>query len=117
MKNFVADGNTVTTTAGSAISSGDVVALNDMVGIAQNDATSGASVVTAIVGVFSVAKVSAQTWAVGDKVNWDASASNFTTAATAAAGDVTAAGVCMEAAGSGVTICAVRLSPGSGTGS
>lgn len=117
MDKFVADGNTVTFAAGGTIASGDVDSMGDMVGVAQNAATSGESVVYAIEGVYLVAKATGAAWAVGDKVNFDTSAGNFTASATAAAGDVTAAGVCMEAAASGATTAKVKLTPGTGTGS
>lgn len=117
MKNYVADGKTVTITAGGTITSGAVDSLNDLVGVAQNDAASGESVVYALEGVYRVAKATGAAWAVGEAVNWDNSASNFTKAATAAAGDVTDAGVAMAAAASGDTTGLVKINIGAGTGS
>ncbi len=117
MKNYVQDGNTVTITAGGTITSGDVDSLNDIVGVAQNDAASGESVVYATVGVYLVAKATAQTWKVGESVNFDASAGNFTTGAAAAAGDVTDAAVAWADAASGDTTGYVKINVGAGTGS
>lgn len=115
MKNFVSDGKTITITAGGAITSGDLDELGNMMGVAQNDAASGESVVYAIEGVFTVTKATGTAWAVGDKVDFDSSAGNSTVGLTPAAGDVADYGVCMEAAASGATTGIVKLTPGTGT--
>ena len=117
MKNYVSDGHTVTITAGGAISSGDVDSLNDLVGVAQNDAASGESVVYALEGVYRVAKATGQSWGVGEAVNFDTSTGNFTTGTASAAGDVTDAGVAMATAASGDTTGLVKINVGAGTGS
>lgn len=117
MKNFSADGKTVTTAASGAVSSGDVDSLNDLVGVAQNDAADTESVVYALEGVYLVGKATGQTWGVGEAVNWDNSAGVFTTGTTSAASDVTDAGVAMAAAASGDTTGYVKINVGAGTGS
>ena len=103
--------------AGAAIASGDVVAMNDIVGIAVTDiaATTGVGSV-AIEGAFTVAKTAGTAWNVGDSIDWDASASSFHKGVTPAAGDVTLCAVCIKAAASGDTTGVVKLVPGAGTG-
>lgn len=114
---FLQDGDVLTHTAGATISSGDVVELSDVVGVALNDAASGAEVECKITGVFTLAKVSGTAFVQGDALNWDASAGNFTKSATAATGDITGGAIAAATAASGATSAAVRLCPGSGTGS
>lgn len=113
---YVQPGNTLTHTAAAAISSGDVVELNDVVGVALGDIANGSDGEVMVTGVFTLAKVAGTAFAQGDKLNWDASANNFTKATTSAAGDITAAGVAAAAALSAATTCNVLLTPGTGTG-
>ncbi|RDH86378.1 MAG: recombinase RecA [endosymbiont of Escarpia spicata] len=111
------DGNVIEYTAGSAVSSGDVIAINDMVGVALADIAASATGSVRITGVFAtIAKVAGTAWNQGDAVDWDASASAFGKGITTAAGDVTTAGIAFEAAASGDTTAVVMLTPGAGTG-
>jgi len=116
--NFVSDATTIEyANTGSAISSNDVVAMNDVVGIAVVDIAATNGIGTVIIeGSFSVPKISGVAWAVGDKVDWDASASAFSKGITTAAGDVTNCGVVTAAAASAATTGVVKLTPGTGTG-
>lgn len=113
MKNYVGEGKTITITAAAAITSGDVVASNALLGVAQNDAANGAQVVLAIEGVFRIAKAVGVMNA-GDKLDWDTSASNLGKGITPAAGDIEDCCVAMETVASGATTIAVKLLPGVG---
>ncbi|MDJ0513073.1 MAG: DUF2190 family protein [Methyloceanibacter sp.] len=97
------------TNAGSAISSGDVVVMGSTVGIALVDIATGATGAVATEGIFTVAKVAGTAWAVGDKLDWDASESAFGKGITAAAGDVVGAGIAGAVAGSAATTGQIKL--------
>jgi len=117
--NFVQDGKVINySNAGSAISSGDVVVMGNILGVALVDiaATTGTGAV-AVDGVFDVAKVSAAVIAQGEDLTWDVSATGFDdNAATPATGDVTGTpAVAFESAGNGVTTIAVRFTGVPGT--
>ena len=103
--------------AGSAIAKSDVVVMGNCIGIAEQDiaATVGVGSV-ALEGVFSVPKVSAAVIAVGETLIYDVSAGEFNdNQATAAAGDVTAGVIAVEAGISTQTSIEVKLTPGAGT--
>lgn len=117
--NYVQDGKVIDHTAGSAISSGDVVVMgaanNVTVGIAMDDIANGAVGPVAIEGVFTIAKLSTAVIAQGETVMWDASGSNVDdNAATPASGDVLGFGIATAAAGNGTTTVNVKLLPGNG---
>ena len=115
--NYKGVGNTIQyANTGSAISSGAVVIVGDLVGIAETDiaATTGVGTVN-IEGEYEVACNSADVITAGMKLVWDASASEFVDANTPATGDNTGGVVAVTAAGSGVTAVNVKLLPGSGT--
>lgn len=116
--NYVQPGKVITwTNAGTAVSSGDVVVIGKILGVALEDIANGASGEVAIDGVFDVPKVSAAVIAQGENLTWDASAGAFDdNAAIAATGDVTGApAVAFEAAGNGVTTLAVKFTGTPGT--
>lgn len=84
MKNYVQAGDTLTLTVvdntdAVDLSAGDGYVVGTIFGVAQHDIAAGESGEFALVGVFDLAKVSAQAWAVGDAIYWDASAGNATT--------------------------------------
>lgn len=116
---FVQDGNVIDyANAGTAITSGSVVVMGNIIGVALVDiaATTGTGAVQ-ISGVFNVPKVSAAVIAQGASLTWDVSAGAFDdNLAVAAAGDITVgAAVAFEAAGAGVTTIAVKLTGVPGT--
>lgn len=114
--NYKAVGNTIQyANTGTAISSGDVVIVGDLVGIAQTDiaATTGVGSV-AIEGVFEVTCDSADVISVGQSLVWDASASKFVDANSPATGDNTGGVVAVTAAPDTVTVVEVKLCPGAG---
>jgi len=72
----------VTISATAAVTSGSGVLVGELFGIAVHDAAIGADLTICTEGAFTVSKVSAQAWTVGQVVCWDAAAGNFTTTAT-----------------------------------
>lgn len=67
-KNFVRPGETLTVTAPADVASGAGVRIGTLVGVAVHAALSGQPVEIATVGVFDMAKVSAQAWTVGQAI-------------------------------------------------
>jgi predicted RecA/RadA family phage recombinase len=79
MKNYIQPGNSLTVAAPTGgVVSGAPVAIGSLRGIAAATAAEGADVAISRVGVFSVVKATGAAWAVGDKLYFDAAASNFT---------------------------------------
>lgn len=105
MENYVQNGDVIPFTAGATITSGQVVAIGNILGVACSDVANGAAGLARIRGVFTVPKVSAAVIAAGESLTWDVSAAAFDdNAATPATGDLTGApAVAFEAAGNGVT--------------
>lgn len=68
MKNFVQHGDIVTVIAPAATTSGALVRVNSLVGVAATDAASGAEVEIKTSGVFDLPKTSAQAWAIGNPI-------------------------------------------------
>jgi len=81
MKNYLQDGDTLTIAAPAAVASGDPVQIGSIFGVAMADAATGADVAIVREGIFTLPKVSAQAWAVGAKIYWDATNKVCTTAA------------------------------------
>lgn len=102
---------------GSAVASGDVVAIGQILGVALGAIANGGTGSVQITGVFTVPKVSAAVIAVGESLTWDVSAVGFDdNAATPATGDITgAAAVAFEGAGAGVTSMKVKFTGVPGT--
>lgn len=72
MKNFVMPGENLDIIAAAEITSGQLVVVGDIVGVAQGDAEIGNGAVIVRRGVFALPKPTAQAWAVGAKLYWDA---------------------------------------------
>jgi predicted RecA/RadA family phage recombinase len=115
--NYVQPGKTKTITAGATLTSGQVVRVGNILGVALQAIANGATGPVAIEGVFTVPKVSAAVIADGESLTWDASAAAFDdNLATPATGDVTGPpAVAMEAAGAGVTSLKVKFTGVPGT--
>jgi len=80
MLNYLQPGNIIEITApAGGVVSGEPVVVNQMIGIAAKTEDADAAVNIQITGVFTVNKVSAQAWAEGDPIYWDAAAEKFTT--------------------------------------
>lgn len=114
--NFIQNGCTLDYTAGADISSGSVVVMGQLIGVALTDIASGAVGALAVDGVFEVPKVAGAVIGAGESVIYDVSASAFDdNQATSASGDVSGACVAVEAAGNGETTVKVKLNVGLGT--
>jgi predicted RecA/RadA family phage recombinase len=72
MKNFVQDGDVITVPAPADVTSGKLVVIGSLVGVAQKAAVIGADLPLLTKGVVSYAKTSALAIAIGDKVYYDA---------------------------------------------
>jgi len=114
--NYVQDGNVMPFTAGSAISSGDVVVIGGLLGVALADVANAAVGQAQISGVCTLPKVSTAVIAAGERVQWDVSEGGIEdAAATPATGDIVNCGIAFEAAGNGVTTIDVLLNVPGGT--
>lgn len=117
--NFIQDGDIITWTngTGSAVVSGQVVAIGNILAVALVDIANGASGSVKTRGVFTVPKVSAAVIAAGESLTWDVSAAKFDdNAATPATGDITGApAYAVEAAGNAVTSLKVMFTGVPGT--
>jgi len=116
--NYQGPGDTLNWTngTGSAVSSGDTVAVANLLGIAVVDIANGATGEVQVGGTATVVKVSTAVIAQGEMVMWDTSEGNFDdNAATPATGDITNAAIAMEAAGNGTTSVRVKLNVSPGT--
>ena len=82
MKNFVQAGSAITVIAAAPASSGAVVKLGNLIGVAQGSAATGEELVLATYGVFDLPKVAADVLAVGDPVYWRSSDGLVTGVAT-----------------------------------
>lgn len=105
MRNYVQKGDTLSLTAPYAVASGAGFKVGSIFAVASGPADSGAAVEGATVGVFDLAKVSAQAWTLGVRVYWDDTAKLCTTTST----DNTLIGVAIAAAGNPSAIGRVRL--------
>ena len=79
MKNFVQDSEIITLTAPYAVTSGQALKVGAIVAVATTDAAINAAVEAVTRGVVDLAKLSAQAWALGDRVYWDDTAKLTTT--------------------------------------
>jgi len=103
--------------SGSTITSGTVLVVGNILGVALADIADGATGSVGISGVYTCPKVSGAVIAQGESLTWDADAGAFDdSAATPASGDVTGPpAVAFEAAGNGDTSLAVKLTGTPGT--
>lgn len=120
-RNYKQTGDVIQHTAGADITSGQVVKLGNILGVALVDIPNGGTGAVAIRGVFTVPKVSAAVIAAGESLTWDVSANASAGAfddnlATPATGDVTgAAAVAFQSAGNGATTLDVMFTGVPGT--
>lgn len=78
MKSFVQRGHALSFAAPYAVASGAPFKVGALVAVAVTAAATGAAVEGMPEGVFQLPKVSAQAWAVGDKIYWDDTAKLMT---------------------------------------
>lgn len=105
-KNFLQPGRVVSVPAPRDVSSGEMVTVGVLSGVAQHDALSGKPVEIETEGVYSLAKTSAQAWTVGDAIYTVPGTGVCTTATTT--GNVLV-GVAMAAAANPSAAGIVRL--------
>ena len=105
MKNFLQPGVNLTLPAAADIKSGEVFILGAITGIAAGDALEDEMVDVVTSGVFSVDKVGADSFSVGDGVFYDAT----TKLATSTASGNTKIGTAVKVAVSGSASVEVRL--------
>jgi predicted RecA/RadA family phage recombinase len=106
MKNFIQPGEYgLTVIAPAAVTSGQVVVVGNIVGIAACSAGAGAQVEVATEGIFDLAKIPADTHAAGDIAKVDGSG-NVSLAGTKDIGWV------VQAAAAGSATARVKLCPG-----
>ncbi len=82
MKSFVQHGHVLSFVAPYAVASGAPFKVASLVAVAVTAAAAGSAVEGMTEGVFQLPKVSAQAWAVGDKIYWDDAAKLMTIVAT-----------------------------------
>lgn len=114
---YVSEGEVIQYTAGSAVTSDDVLVIGSILGVALANIANGETGSVAIKGVFRLPKVSGAVIAQGESLTWDVSAEAFDdNAATPATGDVTGGcAVAVLAAGDGETTVDVLLTGVPGT--
>ena len=105
MKNYVQKGENITVTAAAAASSGDIVKIGSLIGIAAGDAANGDDLDLVTTGVFELPKVSTDALAVGDTVYFKSADGNVTSTASGN----TKMGVAVTAAGNPSGTVNVRL--------
>jgi len=106
MKNFVQRGDALAVTAPSGgVVSGQPVLIGSLFGVAAYSAAAGAPAEIVTLGVFDLPKAASVTFAVGDKVYFDATANNLTSVTTSN----TYVGVATAAAASSDATVRVRL--------
>lgn len=81
-KNFIQRGDCLDLIAPHDVTSGDLVVVGSLHGIAQSSERSGEPLVVVTTGVWRLPKVSAQTWTVGLPVYFNAGAGLATTASS-----------------------------------
>jgi predicted RecA/RadA family phage recombinase len=104
MRNFIQPGKTITVPSPGSVESGDVVIIGGLAGVASGDAETGEDLDLALEGVYTLPKSSAVVLTVGELALWDGAQ------VVDSESDGDAIGHVIEAAGSGVTTCLVRLS-------
>lgn len=107
MRNYLQAGGTVTVTAPANVSSGDVVVVGALVGVAAFDASQNDQVEITMEGVFTLPKKSTDVVATGNLLYWDAV--NHYLTLTAGTGSKPLAGAAVAAAGNGITTVNVKL--------
>jgi predicted RecA/RadA family phage recombinase len=110
-KNYIQPGNTITltntdVTDAAALASGDGYLAGSIFGVAQTDVAVGDDGEFALIGVWALAKVSAQAWTVGQRIYWAEASGECTT--TASSNKLI--GVAVEAADNPSATGKVRLS-------
>lgn len=106
MKNYLQKGESVTIAAPHAVASGGMVVSGLLAGVAGHDAAQGALVEAHLQGCYTLSKVSAQAWTVGQPIYVNATSRLVTNVPVAGAILI---GVSIEAAANPSSTGAVRL--------
>ena len=111
MKNYIKSGDVLDHTPSSAVTGGQVVAMQDTAGVAVGDIASGETGAVAVTGMYEVAKVSGTAWTMGARLTWDTSAGGFVPTAghTSDTGDIVDCAIAAADATSGATVGKVKL--------
>lgn len=112
MKNYIQRGNTLTITASGAVTSGQLVVVGSIAGVASTNAAIGEEVEIQVEEVFELPKVSGDAIALGDKLYWNGTALTK----TAGTGAKPLVGYATAAAGAGTTVVRCKLIPTMQTG-
>lgn len=113
MKNFVQPADALSLTAPYTVTAGQGALVGDIFGVAAKDVTIGTVGTFAVAGAYSLAKTSAQAWAVGDTIYWDNTNKRCDNTPTAGFVKI---GTCVEVAANPTSTGKVRLD-GTGVGS
>jgi predicted RecA/RadA family phage recombinase len=105
MKNFIQPGVNLTLPAPYNLISGDPAKVGEIFGVASQDAPIGNNVDLVTEGVFTLTKVSANAFTLGQKAYWDDAARLITTTASGNS----LIGVAVEATTAGNATVAVKL--------
>ena len=108
-KNYVGPGKTIAFIAGAAISSGALVKIGNLLGVALHDVASGAQGQAAIEGEFTVPKLSTAVITAGLPVAFSVANGYVFLNAAAATGDLTSCAVAVEAAGNPSNFVKIKL--------
>lgn len=105
-QNYICPGEVIPyVVAGTAVTSGSLVLMGALVGVALNSGAVGVTIQVKVTGVFGDLPKATGALAVGDKVYFDNTAKNLTATAT----NNTLAGYVYEAAISAATVVKVKL--------
>ena len=108
MNNYIQTGNAVTVAAPlGGVTSGALVVIGSLIGVAAFDAAAGADVEIETTGVFDLPKVATDDVAAGDLLYYASATSNLTK--TAGTGSKPLVGVAVDAAGNGVATVRCKL--------
>lgn len=108
MQNFSQPGVNITVAAPvGGVTSGQLVIVGSLIGVASTTQAAGANVEIATTGVYELPKVAADDIAVGDLLYWDSAQSKLTR--IPATGSKPLVGVAVKAAGAGATTVRCKL--------
>ncbi|WP_321470128.1 capsid cement protein [uncultured Paludibaculum sp.] len=107
MRNFIQPGETLTVVAPADVTSGALVVVGSIIGVAAFDAASGADLEIATEGVFALPKATTDVVTQGVKLYWDSVASKLTV--TPGTNSKPLVGLAASGAGNGATTVNCRL--------
>ncbi len=102
---YTAEGRVLPYVAGAAITSGDVLVISTLIGVAIDDIANGSTGPAQVAGVFTLTCLATDVVAQGDLLYWDAGNSRLTTTASTHV----LAGKAYTASANGVATCAIML--------